>query len=573
MNTAHTFSRRWLRRPLKVVFAVVAIAALAACAHLPLYNKEKDELAKSAQKAYTDTKVTEALNVQERNLEMLLKAETAALNESASLRLDIALLRMSDDRPTTDGSTSLAGWYERAKTAEENLGFPDSSRILAFLDYQIEVAQAEIQIATVKARIGSDGSKALKALPSCKAVRNDDLANLNWKYTTGIEANKRAFLMIDYKEYVLRCQEALTPPPVTGGRIGVAFAEMLQVEAELGRRKAQAKALAEEVKTMMGELKKKKQAATSKATKLANAEKSAEKVVDEAKDTADKLLDALKELREVVGGEGADRMAVKNIEAINTMLAAIGSGQANAEGLKDKRLKTAVTWIQSNIPSLAADMAAFIDSAQAVPISNLILELQHQIIEQNYAKALTTLSKKRLEMLRARYRTLVDSAGAWRGFRLALCNFAVLSSNKPHPGALCDTFKVNIEKAVDRATVACTIGGKPVTDCALKLTWREALDETTDNRQKRELYSALYQYAEAFEAERASREAEFHLADLDHREALAAQRSGIEAWNNLVAVPIGQLAAYHASGIKPEAIADLIATVLGMSAIGAGAAQ
>ena len=178
MNTAHTFSRRWLRRPLKVVFAVVAIAALAACARLPLYNKEKDNLAQSAQKAYTDTKVTETLDVQEQNLEMLLKAETAALNESASLRLDIALLRMSDDRPTTDGSTSLAGWYERAKTAEKNLGFPDSSRILAFLDYQIEVAQAEIQIATVKARIGSDGSKARKALPSCKAVRNDDLANL-----------------------------------------------------------------------------------------------------------------------------------------------------------------------------------------------------------------------------------------------------------------------------------------------------------------------------------------------------------------------------------------------------------
>ncbi len=125
MNTAHTFSRRWLRRPLKVVFAVVAIATLAACENLPLYNKEKDELAKSAQKAYTDTKVTEALNVQERNLEKLLKAEIDALNESASLRLDIALLRMSDDRPTKSGSTSLAGWYVRAKQEEKILGFPD----------------------------------------------------------------------------------------------------------------------------------------------------------------------------------------------------------------------------------------------------------------------------------------------------------------------------------------------------------------------------------------------------------------------------------------------------------------
>ena len=182
MNSAQTFSRRWLWRPLQVVFAVVAIAALAACQHLPLYNKEKDELAKSAQKAYTDTKVTEALNVQEKNLEKLLKAEIDALNESASLRLDIALLCMADDRPVADGSTLLAAWYVRAEKEETDLGFPEPGQVLAMLDYQIEVAEASVQVATVKGRIrsGSDGSKAIKALPSCGSRIHNYAARGSW---------------------------------------------------------------------------------------------------------------------------------------------------------------------------------------------------------------------------------------------------------------------------------------------------------------------------------------------------------------------------------------------------------
>ena len=572
MRIVNTRRRPLSWSPLRAVFTVTIVAALAACEQLPLYNKEKDKLAESALKAYTGAKVTEALDIQEENLKTLLKAEIAALNESASLRLDIALLRMSDDRPTKNGSTSLAGWYDRAEMQIQDLGFGDNASVLKMMDHRIEVEQAIIQLETVKARIGAPGSKAL---PSCKAVRNDDLNNLKWKYAASIkDAFKRSALMIDYREYVQRCQEALKPPPVAiSGRIATALNERLNAEAELRARQGKAKSLAAEVKEKTQALKKKKAEATEKLKAVTDAKKKLDNILKGHKQDADDLLQALKELREVAGGEGADLIAEKNIEAINAVLAAVGSGQANAEGLKDPRLKVAVTMIRTHIPSLAADMAALLDRARAPPVSNLILELQHQIIEQKYAKALIALSEKRIEVLRARYRTLVDATGAWRGFRLALRNFALLSANKPDLRAKCDTF---IAKPKNRDTAECALGTDPavvVNDCVLKLTWRLALNGPARSRQKRELYSALYQYAEAFEAERLSRAAEFHLADLDHREALAAQRSGIEAWSNLVAVPMGQLAAYHASGIKPEAIADFIATIIGMTAIGVGAAQ
>ena len=151
--------------------------------------------------------------------------------------------------------------------------------------------------------------------------------------------------------------------------------------------------------------------------KLDDAEKKVKWALSGAREFADGLLDALNDLGDLAGGEGSVLIAEKNIEAINTVLLAVGSGQANAEGLQDERLTTAVAWVEENVPSLAADMAALLDQAKAPPVSNLILELQHQTIEENYAKALIALSEKRIEILRARYHKLVGAAGAWRGFR------------------------------------------------------------------------------------------------------------------------------------------------------------
>jgi len=101
----------------------------------------------------------------------------------------------------------------------------------------------------------------------------------------------------------------------------------------------------------------------------------------------------------------------------------------------------------------------------------------------------------------------------------------------------------------------------------------ESARDDDGRARKRELYSALYQYAEAFEAERASRELQFRLADVDHRKMLASQRSSIDTWNNSVAFLLGQLATHHSAGVDPAVIADAIGTIFGAGEIGAGGAQ
>lgn len=573
-----TLSTSWWHgwRVLHLTLAGLAFVTLAACEHLPLYNKEKDDLAKSAQKTYLDAKVTETYTVQEQNLQKLLQAEVDALNESAALRLDIALLRMSDDRPVPDGSTSLAGWYQEARDNERALGFPDGQAVLAMLDHQVDVAEAQTAIETTRDQIGAGGdAQALRTLPGCDAVKGKPATAETWPF---LARTSDAGLVVLFEEYVKRCNIVTRTPPNAGGSVAEAFNDLTQAEAELANRRGEGADLAQKVSEAAAKVKAAKAEAEQAQTEVAAATEVVEKQVSDAKKAADGLLNAIKELREHSGGEGAVLAAEENIKNISVVLGALGSGQVEAEGVEDPRLAEAAAALKNNVPALAMDMAALIDHARAPPVANLILELQHQTIELSYAKALIRLSELRIELLRGRYNKLVDEAGAWRSFRLSLCNYAILSAGGQHPGQACDNFDaklVPVDPAVPESgnRLECTVGGTAIADCALNRTWRQAKEAGGGSRVQREYWSAIHYYAEAVEARRAAQEAEFRLVDIEHREVLAAQRSGIEAWSNLVEVPIGQLAAYHASGIQPEALAQAIALLLGLTAVGAGAAQ
>jgi len=584
--------RRRTKVRLRAVVALTAIAGLGACEHLPLYNKEKDELAQSAKKAYGEAEVPKVLDVEKANLDRLLAYELEALNESAKLRLDIALLRMSNDRPIPSGQTSLAAWYETAGNEVAALGFPASTSLLAYLDGTIDVGNARRQIDLIKARLGESGSAAVKALPNCASVLVVDPETATWAFADRPEnAAQRDFLMHDFAQYVTQCQVAA--PAVKNGRVGIAFLDLNAALDELSQRRRKAAALTTEVKKKAKEVKDVQAKARKRQKAVADFQKTLNKRTDELKDVADGAASAAKALRDLPGADGAAETAEKAIAEITTVLAAIGSGEVDTDGKQTDGtagktvvsgdLATAAAWLSTNVPSLAADMAALIDQAKAPPVSNLILELEHQKIQRDYAKARIALAENRVELLRLRFNTLIDAARAWRGFRLALCNYAILSAGMDRVGPRCDLLTVAINPKVGdtEPTATCTFtdGGAAIDPCVLIATWRQALDAVDGARdddgraRKRELYGALYQYAEAFEAERATRELQFRLADIDHRETLTAQRSSIDAWNNSVAFLLGQLATHHSAGVDPAVIADAIGTIFGAGEIGAGGAQ
>jgi len=547
---SHDFYKRWLEFPLQVAVAVFVFMAIFFPEYLPFYSKEKSDLAENALKIYKDTKVHESLDVQEKNLETLLKAEIEALNESAALRLDIALTRISSDRPVPSGQTSLAAWYETAGNEVAALGFPASTSLLAYLDGTIDVGNARRQIDLIKARLGESGSAAVKALPNCASVLVVDPETATWAFADRPEnAAQRDFLMHDFAQYVTECQVAAA---VNNGRVGIAFLDLNLALDELSQRRRKAKALTAEIKKMAKEVKNAQAEDRKRQKAIADFQKTLDKRTDELKDIADGVASVAKELRNLTGADGEAEIAEKAIGAITTVLGAVGSGQVASDGKQtalSADLATATAWLRSNVFPLADDMAELIDQAKAPPVSNLILELEHQKARRNYAKARIGLAESRIELLRLRFNTLIDAARAWRGFRLALCNYATLSAGIGRFGPRCHDFAAAVKPkdADGGTTVACTFTDDrtAVEPCVLGKTWRQALDDAESARdddgraRKRELYSALYQYAEAFEAERASRELQFRLADVDHRKMLASQRSSIDTWNNSVAFLLG----------------------------------
>lgn len=94
----------------------------------------------------------------------------------------------------------------------------------------------------------------------------------------------------------------------------------------------------------------------------------------------------------------------------------------------------------------------------------------------------------------------------------------------------------------------------------LGLTLGEALGASMDTDVKRSLYRALALYANSIAVARtAQEEADYRLIALDHDQAVDSSEAAIHMWNALIATPVNQLAAYHASGIKPEQLAQLLA--------------
>jgi hypothetical protein len=70
---------------------------------------------------------------------------------------------------------------------------------------------------------------------------------------------------------------------------------------------------------------------------------------------------------------------------------------------------------------------------------------------------------------------------------------------------------------------------------------------------------AMSHYSQSIVRGRAAAEAaEVELQHLDKLELIGATEYALRSWDNLIGPPIALLAAYHAGGVKPETIADLI---------------
>ncbi len=86
---------------------------------------------------------------------------------------------------------------------------------------------------------------------------------------------------------------------------------------------------------------------------------------------------------------------------------------------------------------------------------------------------------------------------------------------------------------------------------------------------KERVADGLLKYANSWSSRRTEEESDFRLIALEYNPSLDESANALSQWQNLIEVPLGQLATFHASGITPADIAALIQAA-GVGAIGAG---
>ena len=286
-------------------------------------------------------------------------------------------------------------------------------------------------------------------------------------------------------------------------------------------------------------------------------------------DAAAKLGAALEKAGDKLGSLGI--LPAERIKALTTILVSVASKGGEDEA-KVEGLDTAAV-VAGRIPAIAGQIEAMQEDDETPSVSALLIELQHQSILLDYAKEQQELIRQKAALHEERYKAYEDEARQWLDFHDALCNYAALMAGRPHPGLACDGFVVTSHKTNSgEYTVSCTLGGQPLPgDCALAKSWKATLAGLpSDKAAKREFYRALAAFSLAMAARAPQDEYEYRLVDLDHQEVVATNRAAVRAWDNLVKVPVDQIAAYHEAGIPPEKIAELLVTGMSLGAIGVG---
>ena len=535
-----------------------------------LYDATKAKLAKEAKETFQSAKVEAVVDQSLSNLDALLEKELEVVRGEFELRLDRALLQIAaDDRP-------IATWYAARAKEYDAIGFGNgfgTRKLDAFLQDMDAAEEAAKEMAFV-ARFMDRVVPRVK-VPLCE---NGMPAPEKWDVgTITKDKKKQSQLKAIYQDYHELCQEKLKEgvPLPEGGAAGQALADAVAAAVVLEVATREADEFERNVKD------KRKAYLTAKKTAEDNP---TAKTLNEVKEKAKELSKALEEAASAAEGLGLEALPSTYMKQIGVVLAAVASGKVDEEAVAENPDLKNAALILSGLPSLAADAIALAEAGDKPTVTNLLIELNHQRILKDRARELSTLAEREKELHMAKFAALVAQASALRQVKFHLCNLAAYAAGEPtHVGDRCEGFSLQVadgsacrleHTTIDKKTKKETYSPIDIPNCILKEHWSTLLaDRSPDPRLRRELYAAVLAYAQALDAQVKAVEADFRVIDVVHRRTATNNRAAIEAWNNLIGAPLVQLAAYHESGIKPDALAQAIASLLGLTGIAIGAAQ
>jgi hypothetical protein len=534
--------------PVSLTLAVVTATILSGCGAFRVYDETRAKQAAGIKERYTKADVLGTLDVEKKNLDALLGEELKVVRDNQRLRLDYALLRIAAD-PTPMADT----YIEKATPRIAELGFTDVRSLRAERFAAVDLAVGLRRLLSLDGSIRSlAGTPPPPCTPGTPAPPTMDMSR----------ASDRVSAEGLYGLYRKACDEL--KPLAHSGLLASARSEWMQARAET----AMLDQSAQEARKIVAARTKAYEEAL--ALQKAAADQS-EAVKNRLQQAADSALKALNLAKDAVKTVETKSTATENVDALVTVLTAAAGGTVTT---KDENVRKAAT-IAKEIPSLAGDMTALLEQDKAPSVSGLLIEMRHQTLILEHVKQLRTFAQERTDILKARYDALQEESRLWLRFSDAVCSYAALKAGQPFPGSKCDNFDVKLVAAAGTAPAGadCTLDRAGLRPCPLSRSWNESIRDRSNVGATREIYKALAAYLQVLGLQSADAENTFRLIDLTHREALADRAVALKEWDNLVAVPVTQLDAYYAAGLKPAEIADLLVKALGFTAIAVGVSR
>jgi hypothetical protein len=528
---------------------LAAICLLSGCAGaFRLYDENKAKMSAGVKEKYGQADVVGVIEVEKNNLDALHVEELKVVRDNLSLQLDLSLLELADN-----DSPMAATWQDDIEASMDALGFVDSAHMRSFLKASDEQSLRSPQLDGLRRRIQRGAGQSP---PECKPGETLP-AELQLPPDVTPQAAGRAKARYEiYKTVCKKLQEAERVLALGQGKLKKAKDEWENAKNTLVAKRKEVEAARKSVAAITA----KYEAAVDKVMKAGAKGEAVRKAI---KETANDLRSGL----ELAGTLAPQVLSEERLSAIVTLLKAAASEQTQVEDNPD--LAKAVLMV-NGLASLSGDVAELVAKAKAPSVSNLLIELQHQTVLMEHAKAVETLEEQRVHIRETKYAAYREEADLLLGFRDAFCSFAFRSANEPHPGVRCDGLRVSEDGKICEVVDENDQVNARIENCALSRPWKMFLAQPPRADAGREFFKALANFTRLFPVRASQIEQDFNLIDLQHKQNLASREMALRAWNNLAAVPIDQLSAYYQAGLKPEAIADLIVKALGFAAITAG---
>ncbi len=536
--------------------ALLALAAsLSACGSLRLYDKSTDKLATDAATAYEDSKVAEALKAEQANFDALEKKEIDAFLRVDAARRDLELLALLSDSKTP----FVERFKETIRTrVKEIAGQPPASStgdadLAAFRNKLEDITKARIafnetgpfeaQQRDILVRMEPKLSK----MPAC-TLKNDALfkdatRDALRKATKDAEFEPTEALQRQYELYVtqacrplLVAEQTLKTTNTWGGELGKAMEAADALARDLDARKVavkDAKAVLKTATEAEAAARKAKDAATSLDDLTCPQKKDKDKEKDKAAALPNQICEALAQLKKL-GDAGIKAISEEQVKKIDLLLVAL-SGAATD---KDEKDMPAALALLSTSARFAYALKEYRTAGTYPALEPLLIEKRLQASRLAYATQGTELEKQRVAAAQEKAEALLQEGD------LLLQAYAYLGGIQP-PKEGC---------AKKNTAPYCMPVSRLVTGQALQADPRTGAEPAG-----RIAYRALALYAESFSVARARQQrAELKGILTGYRDSLNRSEAALASWDALIATPITQLQTYHASGLKPDELAQFL---------------